>query len=258
MIDGYSAKQRSSSSTLGVMAVMTLLFVLAASPATAQGFNLSWDDCGLFGPQTKTFACNSDVGAPFVMSGSFYAPVDIEHFVGVLVEIGLRSDGPFSDWWRFGYPPCRSGVSLQLQGPNTLSCANPYGGPITTAFSYDSDPTYGGCLTLTVSTDPGAATALVPGEQYEAFRVLVPRTGTSSCSPACQRQTCIQINSFRLLQSSGAGDVDVTNPGDRGFVYWQSAVIGCPTTGGPSPIGSCDRPTSPQRSSWGMIRQLYR
>ena len=36
------------------------LLAFGASVASAEGINLSWDDCGLSGTPNKTFACNTN------------------------------------------------------------------------------------------------------------------------------------------------------------------------------------------------------
>ena len=260
MFEGYPSLEhaRRAFLTWAVLAISAVQIAVSASHSTAQGINLSWDDCGLAGPERKTFACDTDLGTPFVLSGSFIPPVDVEQFVGVIAEIGLTGygGGSVSDWWKFGFPPCRSNVSLLVEGPTSQTCANPYGGVATTSFTYDI-ASHGVCMTIMVSTD--VATVLTPASEYEAFRISIPRTGTSSCGSACNEPTCIGLNWIRLVQSNSAGDVLVSNPANRDYVHWQSLVPGCPPTDSPDwTYGSCEIPTSTNRSTWGQIRQLYR
>src|SRR5438876_5543541 len=51
----------------GVVFVSAFALMLAANLAFADGINLSWDDCGASGATLKTFACDTNSGAPFTL-----------------------------------------------------------------------------------------------------------------------------------------------------------------------------------------------
>src|SRR5262245_30543985 len=58
----------------GGSAVSSDTFHVGPVPIPGDGsINLSWDDCGLAGSELKTFACNTNLGPPFAMMGSFRA-----------------------------------------------------------------------------------------------------------------------------------------------------------------------------------------
>ena len=84
-------------------AAFTLLInVVVCGSAIAAGINLSWDDCGTYGVENKSFACNTNTGSPAVMIGSFVAPPGINEFLGVSTRLTISTVGPLPDWWKHG------------------------------------------------------------------------------------------------------------------------------------------------------------
>src|SRR5262245_30389898 len=109
-----------------------LALAMSASIASAQGINLSWNDCGNFGVQNQLFDCNSNSGLGFVMVASFIPPPGINNFVGLSSQIDVNTDQPsLPDWWKHGSTQCRSTSGLVVNfdftsGP--FSCADFFAG----------------------------------------------------------------------------------------------------------------------------------
>lgn len=248
--------------------LVALLLLLAPASGLAQGFNLSWDECGLAGLPSKTFACNGDAGAPFQLVGSFIPPYEILDFTAVWAQVGFESQSStFQDfaWWRFGASSCRSSAALGLDVPPsgpTSHCAPAFTVTPEITSAYVTGPSrfgYGACLTLRIGVAPDQATSIEPLTEYYAFRISIPRTGTSSCASSCATPTCIGIHALVLERANG-DRLSVATPADRGHVTWQGAQPSCPPTDTPdwSP-GICgDVPTGRRPSTWGAIRSLYR
>ena len=98
------------------MRARILRFLLAAitvsasmtRSASAAGVDLAWDDCGVYGTMLKTFSCNSNVGLPFMLYGSFVPPPDIDQFVGIAAQVDVCTmTSSFVDWWAHGTGYCR-------------------------------------------------------------------------------------------------------------------------------------------------------
>src|SRR5439155_23888714 len=116
------------------------LLVLCADVASATGINLSWNDCGLAGTQTQTFACNANTGANILVA-SFVPPPNVNEFVGLSSEIDISTgQATLPDWWKHGTSECRGTTGLSVSfdftsGP--FSCADFYSESAAGGFAYD-------------------------------------------------------------------------------------------------------------------------
>ena len=94
--------------------VMTgALIALTAGLAAAQGVvNLSWNDCGTFGVQDRSFACNTNTGAG-TMYGSFTSFVALDSLNGNEATIEYQTASPtMSPWWQIKTPTDNSAACL--------------------------------------------------------------------------------------------------------------------------------------------------
>ena len=91
------------------VALGALALVLGASPAWSQGaLFLNWDNCSYGGTLVKTFACNQNFGAPFILYPTVVVPQPMTGFVGVSVEIGIAVDSESTPpWWQTRIGECR-------------------------------------------------------------------------------------------------------------------------------------------------------
>ncbi len=97
-----------------LLLVVALLLVAAAACADP-GAYLNWGDrCWGEAPVlTSTWACDSNVGDPFVLTLSFEPYASHDSLVAVEMVILARDQrvqGGIVDWWRMGTGECRSGA----------------------------------------------------------------------------------------------------------------------------------------------------
>ena len=245
------------------MRARILRFLLAAitvsasmtRSASAAGVDLAWDDCGVYGTMLKTFSCNSNVGLPFMLYGSFVPPPDIDQFVGIAAQVDICTmTSSFVDWWAHGTGYCRGTNALFTSfdftaGP--FNCADPYLGQAAGGFAYDVS--FGDVdrarmrIQCAVPFDQRAP--VDPNTEYYAFQVRISRsqsTGDGSCA-GCSTPACIILNDIQLFQPPEAGnDPVLTNPVNDYHVNWQATVPNCPFI------------VSVSNASWGRLKNLYR
>src|SRR5438477_898960 len=166
-----------------------LALALWASAASAQGLNLSWDDCGAAGQPNKMFACNVNSGNAS-MYASYIPPSGVNQLVGIASQIDLYTDqAVLPDWWKFGSSFCRGSGALSIvtdftAGPTT--CKDVWLGQALAGFLYDVG--YGtparARLEVQVAIPVDFAVAVDPTKEYYAYAVRLQytkSTGTGSC-----------------------------------------------------------------------------
>jgi IPT/TIG domain len=207
--------------------VVVLIGVLAASPASGEGINLSWNDCGLHGTDIQSFACNTNSGAHEAV-GSFVPPTGVDQFIAIAAELLIESPNDLPDWWRHGNGFCRGVSGLASSFDFTAvpsSCVDPWNGQASGGHQYDV--AFGGPnrarLRLFAAMPTGYEIPVDPGTEYSAFRVRLlhsKTTGTGSCT-GCGDAVQLMLNSIQLYQPSGVNPL-VTMPIDRTTIYWQN------------------------------------
>jgi hypothetical protein len=235
-----------------------VLLAFGATYASAAGINLSWDDCGTAGTLNKTFACNANTGAPFVMVGSFDPPAGITDFLGISAQIDITTDQPtVPDWWKHGTGQCRgtNGIATDFNfnsGPFT--CVDVYAGAAAGGFAYDvgfGTPNRAR-FRIQCAVPIDNRVPLDAGTEYYAFKATLLRaktTGTGSCV-GCENPACIVLNEIQLFQPpENANDPFIFNPISRNYVTWQTPPEG--------PAG-CPQTTPTQSKTWGQVKSLYR
>lgn len=234
------------------------MLVLGASAASAEGINLSWNDCGLAGTQNAAFACNTNSGAPFTMIGSFDPPPGVVEMGGLSAQIDITTDqANLPDWWKHGTGQCRGTTGLSVSfdftsGPFT--CFDVFGGQAAGGTAYDvgfGSPSRAR-FRIQAAIPAGTEAAVDPGTEYYAFKANLLRaktTGTGNCA-GCSNSACIVLNEIQLFQPlERAFDPQIFNPRERQFVTWQS-----PATGPPG----CPLSTPNKSKTWGQVKSLYR
>ena len=225
-----------------------IFFVMAlvGLPLTshAQGFNLSWNDCGLAGQSLATFACNTNSGSQTLVVS--YEPIaTMTNMIGVDVRIDIISESsPLPDWWMiFAAGSCRQGAfTASADAPGTLSCsdvwASPVGG-IGTFYNYSNRGAVGIFFAMLqpVRVDPGT-------EYYDCSLTIAntQTIGLGACA-GCASTACLILS---VVQLDGDNNTlqKIEMPRDRDTVFWQSGFLNC---------------TTPNlRRTWGQIKSLYR
>lgn len=239
------------------IALSSLLLFFVFSTARAQGFNLSWGDCGSHGTALETLACDSDVGhRDLIVSIVLASPMP--SFVGAEAVLRMYVEGGIPDWWRFQVGQCRSGVTslvLDLDAEPT-SCANPFVPGIAGGLLWETtvEPAE---LRVRMAAAIPTSNALDAGVEYALFRIRIPNTLTSTCS-GCSTPACIGIDRVLMAQPQGVGSQYYYIEHSSGVVGWQ-----CPSLGyvSDSPYICLIDPrcaTATVSPTWGSIKALYR
>ena len=231
------------------------MVVVGAATASAAGINLSWVDCGTFGTQNATFACNVNTGSNSAV-GSFDPP-SIPEFLGISAQLDITTaTATVPDWWAHGTGQCRgtTGLATNFDFTANSNCLDFYVGQAAGGFAYDVG--YGTpnrarfriqCAVPFDNRGPVDA-----GTEYYAFKANFLRaktTGTGACT-GCTESACIVLNEIQLFQPPEQNnDPIITNPLTRNWVTWQSPPEGPP---------GCPLSTPTQGKSWGQVKSLYR
>lgn len=226
--------------------------------------SLSWDDCGAFGTQNRSFACDSNTGT-HVLVGSFVSPAGLDSMNACAGIIDLQSAcSTFPDWWSMSSGLCRSG-SLGYSFDFTNGPGN--------CFDYWQGGTVGGTfmevpsanrsrIRLVCSLQAGdPRIGPVPeGTEVYAFKSLINNAktvGPDACN-GCETSMCIVFNSILITQRPGTlGNIVLSNPTAPFFVAWQSGGYLPPGhLTNPLCYGDCPTPTAAR--TWGQIKSMYR
>ena len=232
---------------------------LSASLASAQGINLSWNDCGAAGLSNLTWECNSNTGLPFTMIASFIPPPGVDNFLGVSSQIDIfTSQSTLPDWWKHGNTSlCRGTTGLTItfdftSGPFT--CTDFYTGNAAGGFAYDVgfSSALRARLRVQLAVPIDLKGAVSPSQEYYAYKVNLLRgksSGTGSCA-GCTTSACIVLNDIQLFQPPDAlFDPDIFNPALSNYITWQLPVSGPP---------GCPLATPTHEATWGQVKSLYR
>jgi hypothetical protein len=233
------------------------VLALSASVATAEGINLSFNDCGTNGARFATFNCLSNSGTPFPVVASFIPPAGLSEFLGLNAQVDVTTPQPvLPQWWQHGATSCRGTTGLSVSFDFTSSsglCADFFVGQAAGGFLWESG--FGSPnrarMRVTCAVPFDNRGPVDENTEYYAFRITMQRTkstGTGSCA-GCTEQACMVLNEIQLFQPPGVdgGDPILTNPAPENHVTWQSSTV-----------PDCPLSTPAQNRSWGQVKTLYR
>ena len=247
--------------------VAVLLALALDAPAAAQ-INLSWDDCGLAGQQLKGWSCDSnpDVVARIYVSFIVTPELGLTSLTGAETDIRIWSAGDvLPSWWQLGTSTagsCRpTGIGFEFTTP----CASALdywatvpggvlgGGGLFYAPGYPGVPLGGARLTVVQAVDGSRAGAPAPGEHYLCSIAIkgANTTGVGACG-GCGTPVGLLLNSVRLTQPIGVGDVFLSYSSDRQWIAWQCG------SWGEYGFGFYNCPTPARPTTWGQVKALYR
>jgi len=240
------------------VSLVTLVFLAPAARAQS-GINLSWDDCGSFGTDLKTFACNSNTGVDLLVISAAVSPA-LPAVDGVQVVVDLTTSGTtLSPWWHFESGGCRPFSLTGRQDFTTFSnCYDLWEGFAAQGVVYtpvlNSIPNT--ARIRGVAAIPGSTTTPDATEMYVfGFGIGHQKTvGTGACA-GCSESACFVLEQVQLVQTPGTGDVTLSNQLLRNSVGWKCPGFAVTDSSTPCTI-SCPVPAN--RKSWGMIKSLYR
>jgi len=233
------------------------MLALCAATASAEGINLSWNDCGLAGTQNATFSCGTNTGLNSAVA-SFDPPPGINQLTTITAQVDITTQAPLPEWWKHGSSFCRGttglGISFDFTAGPFGPCIDPFAGSMSGTFDYNvgfGSPERARLRLLGAAALENAA-AVSPGNEYYAFKMNLLRaktTGTGACA-GCNVSACIVLNEIRLVEPEGVGaDPTIFLPRERNFVTWQLPVSGPP---------GCPLSTPTNSKTWGQVKSLYR
>lgn len=230
--------------------------LLSAAPAVAGGVNLSWDDCGSFGADQRSFACNTNLGNN-VLFVSVIPTVAMAALNGHEATLTITTpQATLPAWWQRQTGGCRAGTPFTSvdfsAGP--FNCRDVWNGSALAGSIYDYPVAIYGTAVgrlRTVSALPAGLEESVDATQ-ELYLIKVTLThaktvGTGSCA-GCTESACIVLQSVRLTGPSGGFTQTISNPALRQHVIWQS----------PAALPGCPGATPARNRTWGGIKTLYR
>ncbi len=229
-----------------MLALFALTFVRAAS---AEGINLSWNDCGAAGTSVYSIACDGAKGIPPTLVASFIPPAGVNHFVGASAEMLIESSTPeLPDWWKHGVGQCRGtgGIATSFDftsGPST--CADATSGLAFGGYAYDVHWQGASAARLRVqyAIPADSPRALSPTAEYYAFKAsLLP--GNAGTCVGCETPVRITLQGMQLFQPlEYNNDPEITNTLLSTSAFWQGTpgplpqiVSFNPATGAPGII----------------------
>lgn len=248
-----------------VFAIAVILLVVSSSSALGSGLDLTWGACATDGGYSDLqFPCACP-GLPIPLIGTFLPPLEIDDFLELDFIIDYQNDAPvLQDFWRFQTPftpnECNGGIVLGDERPS-IGCtgtANPWGDYPPGGQAYVSlifVPNPGGVLnrgrlmgSVYRSIDhPTTLTAEVQtfGFHIDLYADFATESG-GTCG-GCNTDTEILFNQANLISKTG-GPWVIVGPGSVSQVAYTASygrVIDC-------------LPTPTQRSTWGLLKSLYR
>lgn len=222
--------------------------LLAAATASAAGINLSWNSCA--GASAKAFACNTNAGTAYLF-GSFVAPPGISALTGNEIVLDLQAASvTMPAWWDFfDAGACRpSALTISADGSTDLSgtCTDDWqGGAAAGIASYTALGSNRRRIVAVVS-NPFVTDPLEADVEYFSFRLGISyaaSTGAGSCA-GCLTPVCLSLQSIKLVQPAGVGDVLLNNPASFNCAMWRN------------PTNCCQ--VSARNRTWGAVKALYR
>ena len=238
-----------------LVVIGSVLILLAAPPAFAGGFNLTWGTgCWSDSPASlRTFACDTNTGSVSLVA-SFENdgyPLSTNFLKG---RLDLQSDSPLlPDWWQIGgVGACRTGslsVSTDFLGAPGGCVDFWQGQPPTVGFHWVTTavpdvyapPSAPNRARLNVRTGIlSRSFPIEPGVEYYAFRVTIDFARSVGACTGCATPATLVLNELEY-----SGDL-VTTPLANACLRWQAAgVTPCSATPARNP-------------TWGQVKGLYR
>ena len=233
--------------------MLLMLALVGARPALAQeGFNLSWDDCGVAGSATKTFACdNNDQTFALVVSVQTVSPINSVYYAGFDLDFKFDQPAPSSWWPLIGPASCRLGaLNPTVLFPSSMNaCARPPMPGFPMVIGNPSYPSpYITRVRIFVLTDQGFTGSFAPGIEIYLARVEIrtlKTVGAGACS-GCGTGVGNAVNVVELIRLPAVGPRRyLFTPIHSGTVSWQGGS------------GHCAQSVEAKRPTWGAIKQLY-
>ena len=242
-----------------ILSISCALLAVSATMegAGAAGINLSWGDCGPAGVSNMTFACNTNAGT-HILIGSFIAPCCVTAAISNEFVLDLQTAGvTLSPWWNFQTDGCRAGSMAAnfdfTAGP--FSCLDYWNGAATGSASATAGLSGSNPEHITGRGElPAGSTSIRPidaNTEVYSFKLIISHrktVGMGACG-GCFSPGYICLNSIRVNQPAGVGDILIQQPADRNWVLYQ--------TGYSSGL-VCFYGDPVRNTTWGAVKASYR
>ena len=217
-----------------------LLTLSLATPVSASGVDIAWDDClGEPGAASlKQFACDSNAGQESMwVSFESSQTVNSTGKLEVAIQFGTRSGVALPVWWDFeDFSSCRRGaLSVDPSPPyETATCARVFSSATPPTFFVDRiDYQFPSADVGTMVVIASVGTQLLANQRYLACRFLLTHAKTAVCA-GCSEPVSIIVTGVRY------GNMTFTDPITQNVASWQSL------------------PTATRASSWAALKRMYR
>jgi hypothetical protein len=230
---------------------------LSPAPAAAAPVaHLAWDDCGASGHLTRSFACDTNVGAEQLVVS--FVPPAVAAFTGI--EARIRFWPPAASlpaWWALSTGGCRAGslrASPFAAGPS--SCTSPWTSQVFWTAQLDLSTQE---IKVLVDLNKGQEHGLDGGTEYYGVRIAFDHarsTGAGACG-GCSLPAGLYLSRLALL----LGPPDPTYEfalAEVPYVNWQCDGAPIVTAEGVTGWTFPDCATPARAPTWGRIKALYR
>ncbi len=244
---------------------VAMLALALATPASAGGINLAWEQCwpegGAF---LKSFACDRDSGSRALV-GSFVLDEAMSDFAGLTATIVGRTPATeVPAWWQlFNTGACRQSalsISFDFADAPATSCVDPWQGSVIGGISayqtalfpppYPMNVPLPNALRITLAGGypEGTSLALQAGVEYYAFRLRISNAktiGPAACA-GCLTAMCLWLYEVTAWPAAGGPSaIHLYDVQANSLVVWQTGTWG-------------DCLVATRNRTWGSIKALYR
>lgn len=175
------------------------------------------------GPNTVTFACDTDTGSHSLIT-RFTSP-DTLIVDAIEAQIDYYSEpSPLPDWWKFDAAHRDGALTVSSSFmPGGYALEDYWQGRATASLNTGQNGFDQGQIRVHVAMAPGSGSRVVPGREYFAFRIDISHIGTTTTA-GCGTAVCIILSELHLL---GPG-VDFVQGGALPRAKWQGSNTVCP------------------------------
>jgi hypothetical protein len=236
------------------------------------GVDVTWNDCVGGTPATnKNFVCTGATNQNYTLIFQFKTQQDMPSFVALSARVDLAMPGPLCPFWHFEPGGCNAApVGVAISDAMPASCAaSGYSDPwndgsdgFETIASYVPDfhqPGIGRFLLRVVRSEP---IPVVAGNNYYAFHLRFTNRNRNGCE-GCSQGGNVLIGYITLESNDGQPPMTLTGPDkltDCAGINGAPCVIGdpCPPFCVNRALGTGCGPTGAEKSTWGILKMLYR
>ena len=233
--------------------LVTLAAVLLAFGATAsmaQGYNLSFDNCGTAGTSTVAINCASNTGATIIAVASVFPYWAMNTFAAASCIIDVQvAGGVLPPWWQTNTGQCRANAIRMSFDPinNNSNCPDIWAGHANlqvTAIQQGVNGPDRVRINGVAAFPAGSEIPIATGTELWVCRIAINMAGTTTCA-GCSQPAQIVLNQISLQDPNQPAKY-VSNPANNACIGISGGQPLC--AGGATPA---------QNRTWGAVKGLY-